>query len=409
MLARARGRRVLVITTLAGPPSRRAGNAPQSRRVSEVFDIPSFRLGKIFGIPFEINASWVVIFALVSLMLSTAYFPLIPEAAGAPTLLYWIVGMATSLLFFGSVLAHELCHAVVTKLEGGSVEKITLFIFGGIAQIEDEPKTPGRELLMASAGPAMSLLIAGVTWFGFLFTKASGPWWLWAPLGYLSAINLFVGVFNLLPGFPLDGGRVLRSILWAITGDINRATRWASRSGQFIGWGMVVYAIWAVLQGDSGAIWFGLVGWFIAWLAGASYQQQVIQSRLAGLTAERVMTPHPEYVDGAITVESLVHDHVLGRQHSRYPVIYEGAIVGVVSLPEVKTVARPDWPYVHVIDITDRNLAGLSIDAATPVGETLPRLAADKPGALLVVRDGHLAGILTRSDIIDVLNQTPAS
>jgi CBS domain-containing protein len=172
---------------------------------------------------------------------------------------------------------------------------------------------------------------------------------------------------------------------------------------------MVFYAIYAVLQGDNGAIWFGLVGWFIAWLAGASYQQQEIQSRLAGLTVDGVMTPHPEYVDGDMPVETFVHDHVLGRQHSRYPVIFEGAIVGVVSLPEVKRVARPDWPYVRVIDITDRDLGNLSIAASMPVSETLSRLSADKTGALLVVRDGRLAGILTRADIIDVLNQQARS
>jgi len=372
-----------------------------------VFDIPSFRLGKVFGIPFEVNLSWVVIFALVALTLATSYYPDVTGAQGAPAWVLGALGIVTALLFFASILAHELCHAVVTRLEGGKVEKITLFIFGGVAQIQDEPRSPGRELLMAASGPAMSILIAGVCFLGYTLTATMWPWWLTSPLWYLATINLFVGVFNLLPGFPLDGGRVLRSILWGITGDILKATRWAARSGQFIGWGMVALALLGVLNGDSGLIWFGLVGWFIAWLAGAAYRQQEVQSRLADLTVERIMTPHPDYVDGELSVDTFVHDHLLGRQHSRYPVIDRGVIVGVVSLGDVKTIARADWPYVKVVDITDKDLGNLSVDASTPVHTTLGRLSADKPGALLVVREGRLAGIVTRSDVLDVLNRSP--
>ena len=372
-----------------------------------VFDVPSWRVGKIFGIPFEINMSWVIVFAIVALTLSTTYYPSLPESAGASSVLFGVLGFVTALLFFASVLAHELCHALVAKLEGGRVEKITLFIFGGVAQIEEEPKSPLRELLMASAGPGMSILLAGIARLGWALTIGRTPWWVPAPLWYLMSINLIIGIFNLLPGFPLDGGRVLRAILWAITGDIDRATRWATRSGQVIGWTMVFIGVLLVYRGDAFGLWFGLVGWFIAWLAGASFRQQQVNSRLAGLTVERVMTPHPEYVDGEIAVETFVNDHILGRQHGRYPVIFGGAIVGVVALADVKRIDRADWPYVRVVDVTDKDLATVSVDASMPVVKALPRLAADKPGALLVVRDGHLAGIITRSDIIDVLNRTP--
>jgi Zn-dependent protease/predicted transcriptional regulator len=372
-----------------------------------MLDIPSFRLGKIFGIPFEVNLSWIVVFALVATALATTYFPTVSGASGASPLLLGVLGVVTALLFFASILIHELSHALVTKLQGGRVEKITLFIFGGVAEIVDEPTSPGRELVMASAGPGMSILLAGAAGFGWASTVNTAPWWVSAPLGYLATVNLFVGVFNLLPGFPLDGGRVLRSILWAITGDSSRATRWAARSGQAIGWGMVAFALFAVLNGDSGGIWIGLVGWFITWLAGASYRQEQVQSQLAGVTVEHVMTPHPEYVDGQIPIEEFVHEHILGRHHGRYPVILDGEIVGVVSLPGVKRIPRSDWPLERVIDITDRDLANLSVDASMPVLETLPRLASDKPGALLVVRDGRLAGIITRADIIDVLHQAP--
>jgi len=375
---------------------------------SDVGGVPSLRLGKIFGIPFEVNLSWVVIFALVAFTLSTGYYPLVAGAAGSPHWVYWALGLATSLLFFASILAHELSHSLVMLASGGRVDKITLFIFGGVAEISDEPRSPGKEFLMAAAGPAMSLLIAGAFYLGLAAATFAGlAWWITAPLGYLGSINLFVAVFNLLPGFPLDGGRVLRSILWAVTGDVLKATKWAARCGQFIGWSMVALAVVTALQGRSDFIWFGLIGWFIAWLAGASYRQQLVRSRLEGVTVGQIMTPHPQYVSGEISLEQLAHEHFLGADHSRYPVLYEGQIVGVVSLPDAKSVARADWPYVKVIEVTDRDLSRLSVLAETPVQGLLPRLAGKETGAVLVVAEGRLAGIVTRADVMSIL-QEPA-
>jgi Zn-dependent protease/CBS domain-containing protein len=372
-----------------------------------MFDIPSFRVGRILGIPFEINVSWIVVFVLVATTLASSYFPALPEAQGAPIWLLLLLGVATAAFFFASVLAHEVAHAVVTKAQGGDVEKITLFIFGGVAQIAEEPKSPGRELLMASAGPATSLLIAAGAFATWWAAGTSMPWWFASPLEYLARINLFVGLFNLLPGFPLDGGRVLHSLMWAVTGDNSRAVRWAARSGQVIGWTMVILALIGVLGGQPGLIWLGLVGWFIAWLAGASYGQEVVKAKLEGVLVGAVMTPHPEYVDAGITVEALVQEHMLGRQHSRYPVIENGAIVGLVSLPDVRSVPRSDWPHVRVGEIVERDLAEVSVDAATPVTQVLARLTVDRPGAVLVVHEGHLAGIATRSDVIDALDRLP--
>lgn len=371
-----------------------------------MFNSPSFRLGKIFGIPVEVNASWLVIFALVTFSLATAYFPSLPETSGSPWWLYYAVGLITAALFFASILAHELCHSLVAKAEGGHVDKITLFIFGGVAQINEEPATPGREFLMAAAGPAMSLVIALVSFLGFIFAFAmEAVWWIWAPLQYLAMINLFVAIFNLLPGFPLDGGRVLRSILWAITKDLLKATRWAVWSGQFIGWSMVTVAVMSVINGGGEFIWFGLVGWFIATLAGQAYRQQVVRSRLSGMSVREIMTAEPEFVEGDASLDTLVQEHFLGRRHSRYPVLYEGSIVGLVTLPDVKTVDRSDWPFVRTIDVTNRDVPALVVKTDEPVESVLPRLAGDKPGALLVVENGRLVGIVTRSDVIHLLER----
>jgi len=373
-----------------------------------VVGVPSLRLGKIFGIPFEVNLSWIIIFGLVAFTLSTGYYPLVSGSVGAPEWIFWVLGIATALLFFASILAHELSHSLVTLAGGGRVDKITLFIFGGVASIADEPRSPGREFVMAAAGPLMSLLIAGVCYLGVLAaTTADLAWWVIAPLGYLASINLFVALFNLLPGFPLDGGRVLRSILWALTGDVLKATKWATRCGQLIGWSMVGLAVVTVLRGQSDFIWLGLIGAFIAWLAGASYRQQKMRSRLQGVAVGQIMTPHPAYVSGEITLEALAHEHFLGAAHSRYPVLYQGQIVGVVSLPDAKSVARADWPYVQVIEVTDRDLPRLSVLAETPVQEVLARLAGQETGAVLVVADGRLAGIVTRADVMSLL-ETPA-
>ena len=404
----ARGCRVLERALTTGVGRTRDWYPDRSER-GVVFDIPSLRIGTVFGVPLEINLSWLVIFALVAFSLTTSYYPAVPGAQGSAEWVFVVLGMVTALLFFVSILAHELSHAVVTKLEGGRVDRITLFIFGGVAQIQDEPRSPLKELLMASAGPGMSLLLAGSLYLAFVIAAARGAaWWISSPLEYLATINLFVAVFNLLPGFPLDGGRVLRSVLWAATGDMLKATRWASRSGQVIGWGMVAVSLYFVLNGDPSFLWFGLIGWFIAWLAGMSYRQQQVKSLLEGVKVADVMTSHPEYVDGNLTLETFAHEHILGREHSRYPVIYQGSIVGIVSLPDIKTVDREDWPYVHVVDVTTKDLSAVAIDAATPVDALLERLAADKPGALLAVSDGRLVGIVTRADVISLLQRQSA-
>lgn len=369
-----------------------------------MFDIPSVRIGRIFGIPVEVNLSWFVVFGLVAFSLATTVFPTLEEAAGAPAWLTAAVGVVTALLFFASILAHELCHSLVARAEGGSVEKITLFIFGGVAQIDEEPRTPGKEFLMAAAGPGMSLLIAVVAFLGYAATATRGlGWWVWAPLEYLAGINLFVAIFNMLPGFPLDGGRVLRSILWALTRDLLKATLWASRVGQTIGWAMVIWGVMGVLGGQTGLIWFGLVGWFIASLAGQAYRQQVVKSRLEGVRVADVMSADPEYVDGNLTLDQLIQLHFLGGRHSRYPVIYDGAIVGLVSLPDVKRVDRSEWPFVRAVDVTNRDIKGLVVSSDAPVESIIPMLAGDRPGALIVSRAGRLAGIVTRADVLSLI------
>jgi Zn-dependent protease len=373
-----------------------------------VFDLPSIRIGKVLGIPIEVNVSWLAIFLLVAYSLAAGVFPSLPETQGASAIALGVVGVVTSMMFFGSIVLHELSHSMVARATGGHVGRITLFMFGGVAQIEEEPSTAGREFVMAVAGPAASILLAAVLFVAFTgLSMLSAPWWLVAPARYLAGVNLLVGVFNLLPGFPLDGGRVLRSIVWAVTGDLLRATRWASRAGQFLGWAMVFFAVAGVLRGAVELVWFGLIGWFIASLAGQAYRAQEIRSRIEGVTVAQVMSSPPQFVDGNLTLERWAVEHVLGREHSRYPVMVDGVIVGIVSLPQIKRVDRADWPFVRVVDVADTRTRELTAYAEEPVAGIANRLGADTPGMLLVVHDGGLVGVVTRSDVIQLISDNP--
>ncbi len=369
-----------------------------------MFNLPSFRLGRVFGIPLEVNASWIAVFALIAGSLSFGYFP--SEYPGRSVSVDLASGVLTALLFFASIIAHELSHSVVARAGGIRIEKVTLFLFGGVAQMQEEPRTPGREFVMAIAGPAMSLVLsAAFAGMAVLLASAGLSDVLWGPLEYLAVINLSVAVFNLLPGFPLDGGRVLRSLLWKLTGDLLKATRWASRAGQFIGYALLAGALIGLANGNTQMLWLGLVGWFIANLAGSAYRNQVVLSSLEGLTARDVSTADPMTVEGQMTVHEFVHGHLLAGAHTRYPVVHEGALLGLVTLDAVRALPPDRWATTGVHAITDRDLQRRVIQASEPAHRLLERLSQDVPGALLVLSEGTLIGIVTRADVMKALRR----
>ncbi len=366
--------------------------------------MPSWRLGRVFGIPLEVNPTWLLVFALVATSLAFSYFPAIPSVAQLPSWVRLAMGVVTALLFFASVVAHELSHSLVARWGGIRIARVTLFVFGGVAQMEEEPQRPGHEFLLAIAGPAMSLALAALFGGAYSMTLLVGASVaLWAPLSYLAMINVSVAVFNMLPGFPLDGGRVLRAVLWWMTGDILRATRWASRAGQVIGSLMMIAGVTGVLMGSLDLIWLGLVGWFITTLAEGAYRQQVARSALAGMSVGDVMSAGPAVVRGDISVERLVHDHLLGGRHSRYPVVADGHVVGLVTLAGAKAVPKGQWPAVTVGEVADRDLARLTVEAGDPLDSVASRLGPEGHGALLVVDAGMVVGIVTREDLMRAL------
>jgi len=368
-----------------------------------VFNLPSLKVGRIFGIPVEINPTWLVIFVLVAASLGFSYFPAYYDW---PTWLAVLNGALTALLFFASIVVHEMSHSLVARTGGIKIRKVTLFLFGGVAQMEEEPKGPGREFVMAAAGPGASLVLSALFYILYVGARSFGVSdVLWAPLEYLALINLSVAVFNLLPGFPLDGGRVLRAILWGITGDVLKATLWASRAGQVIGYSMVAVAVIGVLNGQLNLIWFGLVGWFIAVLADNAFRQQAAKSRMSNVPVAAIMTPEPTVAPGEITLEQLAHDYFLGGRHSRYPVVVNGSVVGLVSLAGVKRVPREDWPATRVLDVAETDMSTLIVEADASVDEVMDRLAGERPGAVLAVRDGRVVGIVTRADVVSRLQR----
>lgn len=360
-------------------------------------------IGTVFGIPIEVNASWFLVFFLVSVGLATSYFP--QTLPGLPSSLYAVLAFVTALAFFGSILLHELAHSLVARAGGLRIRRVTLFMFGGVSQMEEEPTSPLRELAMAMAGPLTSFAL-GLGGLGV--SAVSGAWLpsiVRVPIEYLTVINFSVAAFNLLPGFPLDGGRVFRALLWALTKDMLKATRWATRTGQAIGYTLVAIAVYLVLHGELDAIWLAIIGWFISVLAASAYAQQVVRARLAVVPISAIMSVPVATIPADTPISEVAETYVLGGRHSRYPVVEKGRVVGLLDLQAVRSIPRERWSSTSVGDIALHDLSRAVALPSASVESILPSLEPEGPGAVLVVEEGRLAGIVTRADVIKLLRQ----
>ena len=369
-----------------------------------MFGLPSVRLGRLLGIPLEIDASWFFVFFLVASTLTTSYFPGALPDQGAAT--YVLLGFLTALGFFVSLVLHEMAHSLVARAGGVRITKVTLFLFGGVSQMEEEPRGPGHEFLVAIAGPGTSLLLAAAYWgIHFVLRGADAPSAVWLPFEYLALINVTLAIFNMLPGFPLDGGRVLRAILWAVTKDLLKATKWASRAGQAIGTTLIAIAVFGVLRGTFDLIWFAVMGWFLSSLAAGSYQQQLVRAMLAEVPVRRIMSSPAVLAPADLTLDELAHSFFLGGRHTRYPVVEEGRVIGLIDIDRVNEVPREEWTTLRVSDVAARDVAEVVTTPETSVDSVLVKLEPGGSGALLVVEDGRLAGIVTRSDVIRLIRE----
>jgi Zn-dependent protease len=359
----------------------------------------SLRLGKIFGIPIGINYTWFIVFALVTLSLATGYFP--SRYADWSWAGYLGIGLLTSLLFFISVLLHELAHSVVALAWGVPVRSITLFIFGGVANMGREPDRPLAEFLIAIAGPIASLLLVlgfGVLWLVGQFLDLAPL----AGLGYyLATINLWLALFNLIPGFPLDGGRVFRSIVWAWTGDMNRSTRWAAMTGRAIAILMIVGGGIMILSGNWGSgLWLAFIGWFLDNAASQSAQQAGIREALEGYTARDFASSGYQTVDGNMPLDWVVRDYVLPHGQDCFVVTDGGQPQGMAALGQIQNVPRQNWGWTPVRQIMTPLSNLRPVRASEAAYSVLERMMAEKQSLLPVVDGNHLLGLVRQDTLL---------
>jgi Zn-dependent protease/CBS domain-containing protein len=357
-------------------------------------------LGRVAGIEIGVHYSWLFIAGLVAWSLAGGHFP--SRYPGWDQTTYWAAGGAAALVFFGSVLLHELAHSLVAQARGLPVASITLFLFGGVSALKREPESAGDEFLIAAAGPAASFLLAGAIWAGTLLLPDGTP--VHAVLGYLAFANLLLGAFNLLPGFPLDGGRVLRAILWGATRSLRRATEVASYVGQGIGLLLVLAGIAQLLGGAVlNGLWTAVIGHFLSGAAANARQEQALQDSLRGLRAGDVMQADPAVADAAMTLEEFLYGHVLRRGRRALPVVGEdGRLAGIVSVTDAKEVPQPAWPTTPVGEVMTR--APLTtVTRDTGLDRALRLLAEHSLNQLPVVDGGRVVGLLTRADVLRVL------
>ena len=369
----------------------------------------SLRVGSLFGIPFFINVSWFFVLALVTLNLGgglAAQFPWLGVQA-------WVLGLVSGLLLFGSVLLHELGHSFAAKQQGIGVNSITLFLFGGLASLEAEAKTPTGAFWIAVAGPLVSLAL-----FGLLTVVANsglvvGP--MAAIASLLAYINLVLATFNMIPGLPLDGGNVLKAAVWKITGNRYRGIRWASRMGQLIGWSAISLGALSILGiSNVGSFWTLIIGWFLLQNAGQSAQSATIQEALSGLTAADAVLENSPIISADSTLRELADVAVISRGDDQWRrfLVQDGQakLVGTIQLEALQTLPSSQWPDYPVRDFLQPMAEEIQVQADQPLLEVMGQLEKQGVQALAVTHaNGTLVGLLEKAQIVNLLRQKARS
>jgi Zn-dependent protease/predicted transcriptional regulator len=364
----------------------------------------AFRVGRVAGIEIRVHYTWLFAFFLIAWSLAVGYFPSTNRGLGPTT--DWVLGVAAALLLFASVLVHELGHSLVATARGLRVENITLFIFGGVSSIASEASTARDEFLVAVVGPLISLLLAAVFWVIAQIMPAASA--VNALAGYLAFANLLLGLFNIVPGFPLDGGRVLRSILWAITGDLTRSTRIASYVGQTFAFVLIAWGVVQVLAGDFfGGLWIAFIGWFLNSGAESSRQQVTVRSVLDGVPVTTVMDASPPVATPGLSVRDFVVEHALRRGQRALPVVEDGRLVGIVSLTDARHVEQEAWAGTPVGAVMTRMpLKTLPSDA--DLAAAMELMVENSIHQVPIVSDGALVGMVSRGDVMRYMKLGPA-
>lgn len=341
----------------------------------------------------------VYYFLLILWSLTASLFPAnYPELSNTT---YIIMGVVGTLLFFASLVAHELAHALVAKAKDIPVEGITLFIFGGISRTRMDAERPGDEFQIAGVGPLVSLILAGV--FGLIWWWGNSAGWSVGITGvarYLASINLLLAIFNLLPGFPLDGGRLFRSLVWKITGNLKRATRIASWGGRFFGYFLIALGF-VQLFGNNflGGLWLILIGWFLSNAAEMSYRQHLVHAGLEGVPAKEIATRSPQTVTSDLSLQELVDEYFLHYRYQAFPVTENGQLVGIITLNQVKEIPRERWQQQTVAKTMKPIDDVVTVSPNENMTQVIQKMEDSGIRRVLVTQDAQLRGIITGSDI----------
>ncbi|MFA9476903.1 site-2 protease family protein [Phycisphaerales bacterium AB-hyl4] len=370
---------------------------------------PRFHILNLFGFPIYVDLSWFIIVVLITWSLAEGLFGAeqwYPELADEPTL-RWAMGFAGAIGLFVSVVLHELGHAKVAEWFGVPMKGITLFIFGGVAEMTQEPPSAKAEFWVAIAGPIVSVAVgctAAVLWGAGHFVGLGVPFT--SVIGYLAIINIVLVVFNMIPAFPLDGGRVLRSIIWAWSGQLNKATRVTSQIGSGFGIALMILAVLRLIMGDIlGAVWWFLIGMFLRAAAQMSYQRLLARRALEGETLERFMKQNPVTLNVDVPIDRVVDDFLYRYNYKMFPVVEDGdRVVGCITINQIKALPREKWEQTRVSDVyepcDDTNTIQLDkdpLDALTAMSQT-------QRSRLIVLEGDRLVGIVSLKDLMDFLS-----
>jgi Zn-dependent protease/CBS domain-containing protein len=360
-------------------------------------------LFRLFGFEVRLDASWIVIAALVTWSLAAAIFP--AAYPGLPVADYWWMGVVGAVAFFGSIVFHELCHSLVANHYNLPMKGITLFIFGGVAEMSEEPRSPKVEFLMAIAGPLSSIAI-GFVFRGIAVAGAAWPIEVTGVLAYLAWINWVLAAFNLIPAFPLDGGRVLRAALWHFKHDLRRATHIASTIGSGFGILLMAFAVYQLFFGYLiSAIWYFLIGSFLRGASRQSYQQLLLKSALEGEPVRRFMRPNPVTVRPDLSIRQLVEDYIYRYDFKVYPVVEDSQnLVGCVTTRDVKAVPREEWDRHQVSEVVHACSAENTVGPDTDALKALTKIRDSGSSGLLVTERNHLLATVSPRDIMNFLS-----
>jgi Zn-dependent protease len=366
----------------------------------------SFSLGRIAGIRIGVNWSVLLIVALLAYGLAAGQFP--AEVPRRPEAEYVVAAIVTAVAYMASLLAHELAHSLVARRNGVQVEGITLWLLGGVSRLQGEMPSPGAEIRVAGVGPLTSLVLGGVfTLVAWLLHGSGTGGVVVAALAWLGGINILLAVFNVIPAAPLDGGRLLQAVLWAVTKDRLKAAMGAARSGQVFGWALIVIGAYLVLaRRDYNWLWFIILGWFLTSAATAENQQAVVQSRLRTVAVREIMTADPVTVPASATVTKFLHDLLPWLRHSVFPVVDDnGQTVGLLTVRRVNAVPADERDRTTLREVACPLDEVARATPDEPVADLLPRLNGCSDGRALVFDGGRLAGIVAPADISRALEQ----